>query len=170
MKFIAKITEKGGLQFDSNFQRNFFHDWTNKNVGKRVEIVPILPESGKQRRWFEGAVVPLITYYQEGYDHHATEDKRMVREWLKVEFNGDFMDIKGIVHKVAKSTKNKLNEGFLERVLEWIQENYAPPAEALSPAKYKHWRDVVFPSGEGHDNYIDYLIELKILTQKPKTS
>jgi hypothetical protein len=51
---------------------------------------------------------------------------------------------------------------FVERVIDWINENYDPPSEALDPEKYKHWRDTVFPFG-GADTYIDYLVELKLL-------
>jgi hypothetical protein len=67
------------------------------------------------------------------------------------------------VHLVAKSTKGRavLNP-FVERVLDWMQENYAPPAEALDPERFKTWRDTIFPFG-GPDNFIDYNIETGIL-------
>ncbi|WP_163158994.1 hypothetical protein [Bradyrhizobium uaiense] len=49
---------------------------------------------------------------------------------------------------------------FLEQVVEWLTENYAPPVEALEPANFKHWRDTVM---EGPTNYIDYLIGAGVL-------
>ena len=59
----------------------------------------------------------------------------------------------------AKSTKGRVAlQSFLENVLAWLVENYAPPVEALDPEAFKVWRDTVFPSG-GPDNYIDYLVE-----------
>jgi hypothetical protein len=50
-----------------------------------------------------------------------------------------------------------------EGVLDWLIENYAPPQEAIDPEKNKHWRDTIFLYG-GPPNYIDYLIEIDILT------
>src|SRR3954462_7054216 len=47
----------------------------------------------------------------------------------------------------------------MERVMTWLVENYQPPIEALTPKKYKHWRDAIFPYKDP-DNYIDYLIDI----------
>lgn len=123
------------------------------------EINPLLPESNKQRRFFEGAVVPLVVFYQEGMDYRNPDDCKNVREWLKIEFNGGFITIRGKMHKVARSTKNQLNQGFLERVIEWLQENYATPLDALDPKQYQHWKDAVYPNG-GPETWIDYLVEV----------
>ena len=123
--------------------------------------MPVLPESNKQRRYFEGAIVPLIAWYQEGLDHRNSDDLASVREWLKVEFNGETIQLGGKPIKVGKSTKGRetLNR-FLEDVVAWLQDNYAPPAQALEPASFKEWRDTVMA---GPDNYIDYLAAKGIL-------
>lgn len=60
-----------------------------------------------------------------------------------------------------KRTKGEL-KNVVERIVEWLMENYAPPVEALDSSKYRKWRDEVFPFG-GPDNYIDYLEEIGIL-------
>ncbi len=67
------------------------------------------------------------------------------------------------MHVVAKSTKGRaaLNP-FVERVLDWMNDNYAPPAEALDPERFKVWRDTIFSFG-GPATYIDYNIETGIL-------
>ena len=58
------------------------------------------------------------------------------------------MSFGGKNHRIAKSTKGReALQPFLERVIEWLQENYAPPAEALDPEQFKAWRDTVFPYG-----------------------
>lgn len=126
------------------------------------EILPILPESKEQRGFFEGGICALVAYYQYGMDHRNHQDIKKVREWLKLEFNGELVAIKGKTHRIAQSTKNKLNMGFLERVVAYIEENYAPPGEALDTQKYKYWKNAVFPNG-GPETYIDYLIKMKIL-------
>lgn len=52
---------------------------------------------------------------------------------------------------VGKSTKGRdALQPFLERVVDWLVENYAPPIEALEPERYKVWQDTIFPTGE-HD-------------------
>jgi hypothetical protein len=86
-----------------------------------------------------------------------------VREWLKEEFNSELVIVAGKAHRVAKSTKGRETLGaFLERVADWLVENYQPPAQALDPEAFKHLRDTIFMSG-GPDNYIDYLRECGIL-------
>jgi hypothetical protein len=74
--------------------------------------------------------------------------------------------------KVPKSTRGRevLNR-FLEDVVGWLQDNYAPPVEALDPNSFKLRRDTVM---DGPDNYIDYLVTKgilnKILCRYTKTS
>lgn len=115
-----------------------FKQYLRDNGPIRLKIVPELPESGKLRRYYEGAIVPLIAYFQEGLDHRNCDDRRKIREWLKEEFNGEMVEIGGKVHTVAKSTKGRdvLNP-FVERVVDWLKDNYAPPAEAMDPEKYQ---------------------------------
>ena len=162
MEFQCRGTANGALEFGA-YSRARFKQFLVEHPGIRLTITAELPESGRLRRHFEGAVVPLIAFYQEGMDHRSSDDRRKIREWLKEEFNGEMVEIGGRVHTVAKSTKGRavLNP-FVERVIDWLTENYAPPAEALDPEKFKHWRDTVFPLG-GPETYIDYLVELHIL-------
>lgn len=146
-------------------QRNtaMFLEFVRENPRVPWRLTPILPESKKQRGFFEGAIVSLVAYYQEGRDHHNHQDLEDVREWLKMEFNGAFVELGGKVHRVAKTTKGRDQlQPFLERVLAWVMENYEPPPEALNPAEYKKWRDTIFPYG-GPDNYIDYLRDISVL-------
>lgn len=140
-------------------------EFMKKNPGMPFELKPLLPESHKLRNFFEGAVCPLLTFYQEGMDHRNSTDVQNVREWLKTEFNAKKIEIGGRIHKIAQSTKRKLMAGFLERVLGYLEDNYAPPPEALNPAMYKDWRDRIYPFG-GADTYIEHLQDLKILPPK----
>ena len=159
--FYAIATKDGGFDVGSDYNRARVKQWLKDHAGTRLKFEAMTPESNKQRRFFEGAVVPLVAFYQEGMSHTNTDDLRKVREWLKIEFNGEFISIKGKSVKVAKSTKGELNRGFLERVQDWMEENgYA--VEVLNPKEYEHWRDAIFPYS-GPDNYIDYLVELKKL-------
>ena len=136
--------------------RALFKQYLKAHPGVLLKITPMLPESSKQRRYFEGALVPLITYFQEGMDHHNSDDRADIRDWLKMEFNGHTIFIAGKTHKVGKSTRGRemLNR-FVEDVVGWLQDNYAPPAQALEPASFKKWRDTVM---DGPDNYIDWLV------------
>lgn len=159
--FKGRFTKEGALQFGT-YTRAELKKFIRENPNMPFEIVPMLPESRKQRNFFEGAICPLVAYYQYGMDFRNVTDVRRVRDWLKIEFNGELVTVGGKTTKVAMSTKRKLNQGFLERVIDWLVENYQPPHEALNPEKYKHWRDTIFPYG-GADTYIEYLIETGIL-------
>ncbi|OJY74671.1 MAG: hypothetical protein BGP12_06875 [Rhodospirillales bacterium 70-18] len=162
MEFLGRIKPGGGLDFG---ERNsvIFKRYLVENPGIVLRITPVLPESAKQRRYLEGAVIPLITYYQDGMDHHSADDRQRVREWLKQEFNSETVIIGGEVRRVPKSTKGRdALQPFLERVMDWLTENYQPPAEALDPKGFKVWQDTVFPNG-GPDSYIDWLRETRAL-------
>jgi hypothetical protein len=80
---------------------------------------------------------------------------------IKLEFNGHMVLVAGEAHKIAKSTRGRetLNR-FVEDVVAWLQDNYAPPMQALEPASFKQWRDTVM---EGPDNYIDWLVAEGVL-------
>jgi len=160
--FKGRFTTEGlGFVF-SDWTKAKLKEYIKANPGAPFVLKPILPESSSMRGFFEGAICPLVAFYQEGMDHKNSEDIRTVREWLKIEFNGTVVEIKGKLHTVAQSTKYKLNQGFLERVLDYIIENYAPPIEALDTNGYKDWKARIYPYG-GPDNYIDYLVEINIL-------
>lgn len=161
-KFVGRFSTDGnGLNF-SDYTKWNLKKFIKENPNMPFEIKPIFAESSSQRGWFEGALVPLVTFYQEGMDYRNSKDHKKVRGWLKIEFNGELIEVGGKVHKVAQSTSQKLNLGFLERITDWLIENYAPPIESLDPGKYKHWKDTVFPYG-GPETYIGYLLERKIL-------
>lgn len=160
-KFIGRFSVDGGLQF-GEYTKAHLKEYAKNNPNLPFELKPIIPESSNQRRFFEGAICPLVTFYQENMDYRQTNDVNKIREWLKMEFNGELVVIANKTHKVAKSTSNILNLGFIERIIDWLEHNYSINNEVLNPEKYKYWKDVVYPYG-GPDNYIDYLKEIKLL-------
>lgn len=162
-KFNGRFSKDGGMDFGPIIKiklKQFIKD----NPGMPFELKPLFPESIKQRGYFEGSICPLVAFYQEGMDYRSSKCLEEVREWLKLEFNGKYVTIGDKVHKVGQSTKRMLNDGFLERVTDYVIENFAPPMEALNPESYKNWRDTVYPYG-GPDNYIDYLVSLNLLSK-----
>lgn len=163
MKYYA-IAQNGKLNMNE-YTKKAFVDFLRENEDMRVQILPLLPESQKMRGYFEGAVVPFVTFFQEGMNHRDYKDVRKVREWLKTEFNGDFVVLGGKSHRITKSTKNIL-KGFLESVMDWMGEQ-GYPIELLNPDDYKRWRDEIFPSGEINDpdNYIDFLVNIGKLSK-----
>jgi len=161
MEFICR-PDGHGLNLG---QRNtaIFVDFVRKNPNVPWKLSPVLPESNKQRGFLEGGVLPLITFYQDGLDHRNSDDVRKVREWMKEEFNGEMVELGGKVHLVPKSTKGRdALQPFLERVMDWLVENYQPPAQALDPNEFKRWQAEVFPYG-GPPDFIGYLQELGVL-------
>ena len=148
---------KPKLSMGSEHNRARFATDLKKNPGARYKIERLTPESRQQRGFYEGAVIPLIAYYQEGFDHNEWHDCKEVRNWLSREFNGEFRVMAGTSVKMAKSTKGELNRGLLERVLDWMGEN-GYKIELLNPERYKKWKNEVYPYG-GPESYIDYLVE-----------
>src|ERR1700761_9479412 len=106
MEWLCRITKDAGMEFGER-NRTIFKRFLTDNPGMVLKITPVLPESNKQRRFLEGAVIPFVAYYQEGMDHRNTDDLRLVREWLKEEFNGHTVIIAGKAHLVPKSTKGR---------------------------------------------------------------
>lgn len=162
-KFHA-IAQGGRLNMNE-YTKKMFIDFLRENEGMRVEIKSLTPESTQLRGFFEGGIVPFITYFQHGMNHRDYKDIHKVREWLKTEFNGDIVVLGGKQHKITKSSKGVLKE-FIERVLDWAGEQ-GYPIELLNPDEYKRWRDEIFPTGELNDpdNYIDFLVSIGKLTK-----
>jgi len=158
MKFYA-IAQQGRLNMNEHTKKMFI-DFLRENEDVRMEIKSLTPESTRMRGFFEGGVLPFITFFQEGMNHGNYKDIHKVREWLKTEFNGDIVILGGKQHRVTKSTKGLLKE-FIERVMDWMGEQ-GYPIELLNPDDYKRWRDEIFPTGEidSPDSYIDFLISI----------
>lgn len=157
MKFIAQINEQGdGFSFGNGVDK--FKEWAKKHPGMRMHIEALLPESKKQRKFYEGAVLPMIAYFQENLDHRDWRDVQRVHSWVNEEFNADCVVINGNAIKIAGSTKGKLQE-TINKVIDWLEENYGiDRIKVLNPSDYKHWRDAIFPYG-GAAHFIDYLVE-----------
>lgn len=163
MKTYYAISQNGSLSMGSEFMRNAFKKFLTNNNGARIALTAVLPESKGQRKFFEGAVVPMACFFQEKCDHHNSEDLENMRERLKIEFNGDFVALDGRgVQKVGKSTKGALQK-VCDSVIDWLEEQYGiDRMEVLNSEKYRDWKNRIFPYG-GPETYIDYLLETKQL-------
>jgi hypothetical protein len=149
----------------NKYQSASLHEFIRENPNATFVISARLPESRKQRKYLHGALIPLIAFYQEGMSHKSSADLDRVFEWLKQEFNGDMVIIGDKPVRIGMSTKGgkALNE-ICEKVTDWLVDNYAPPADAMNPKKYKYWRDAIYPYSDGAENYIDYLVETGVLS------
>ena len=99
MKYHA--IAQGGKMNMNEYTKKLFTDFLRDNEGMRIEIRPLLPESQRMRAYFEGAIVPFITFFQEEMNHRDHKDLHKVREWLKTEFNGDVVVMGGKQHRVT---------------------------------------------------------------------
>lgn len=165
LQFRANLATKTVLPFelgDLNYDRVI--QYVRENPNCIFSLEPVLPESRKQRRYFEGALVSMFVFYNGG-DYHDPKVLADAREDLKREFWSELRTnwITGTVEKRAKSTKgSKALNAITELVYAYLVENYAVPEQALNPATYKNWRDVELTKG-APVNYIDYLLALKII-------
>lgn len=161
-KFVGRFsTEGNGLNF-SDRTKWYLKKFIKENPNLPFELKTLLPESNTQRGFFEGGVLPLWVFL----DNKDYKDSRIIKqyhEYSKQEFNSEIVVINGKPRKVACSTKNKLNQGFLERVIGYLEDNYGiDSSKVLDPKKYKHWHDAIFPYG-GPETYIDYLVSVNVL-------
>lgn len=150
-------SKEGKLSLGSEYSAARFRQFLKDNVGVRLKITPQLPESNQLRRFYFGAVVPLVTYYQDNLDYRNNEDRERVHEWLKIEFNGEILTVAGKKIKVGKSTKGNL-KGYIERVIDWMAaQGY--PIDTLNPDEYKRFIDEIYSDGM-YDDYISYLVDM----------
>jgi hypothetical protein len=168
MKILGQI--KNGKMSFSEYNSRTWHDYckNKSNDGRVIVVQDRLPESFKQRRFFEGAVIPLWAFLN-GWDYHDNEILKFLRETAKREFNGEIVKLDGKEIKRGKSTKGLLAEndkqqsGFLERVITHLEEQYGiDRMKVLNPEHYKMFMEEIY-SVNDYDDYIDYLIKLNFL-------
>ncbi len=112
---------------------------------------------------YHGAYLPLWAFL-DGKDYKDSAVLEVLHEVAKLEFNPTVVVVNGKEKKIGKSTKGKLNKGFMERILDYLIENYAiDPAEVLNPDHYKDFKDRIYPYTTKYDTYIDYLLDLGVL-------
>ena len=152
-EFIA--SKDGGMQFPSeDIRQNLKSDLLENPEGK-YEINRLSEESIKQRKFFEGAVIPMWVYL-DGGNYKSSSVRRDYREVAKREFNGELIIVSGKSRKVGRSTKGCLNQ-FVDKVEDFLEEQYGVKRQdVFNPTDYKYFKDVIFMNGE-YDDYIDYL-------------
>jgi hypothetical protein len=65
-----------------------------------------------------------------------------------------------VSRKIGRSTAGSLSSGFLERVIIYLEENYAiNRGDCLDPTEYKRFDAEVYMHGE-YDTFIDYLVAI----------
>ena len=170
MKLLGKIiNNKLAL---SDYNRRFWNDYLKKpeNQNKVIAIQDRIPESRKQRAFYEGAIIPLWAFLN-GYDYKDCDVLGFLRETAKKEFNGEDIILDGKKVRRGKSTKGLLAEndqqasGFLERVMSYLEENYGIDRnKVLNSEHYKKWRDEIYSFGE-YDSYIEYLQSIGFLNK-----
>lgn len=159
MQFQGKY-KKGGFDFGNNRERILKH--CDFNVGKRFILSDFLPESAKQRRFYHGAVITLWVYL-DGKDYKDSDILDSYHELAKIEFNAEIVITNGKKVRIGKSSKGKLNDGFVEKVIDNLEENYGiERSKCLDPKLYKDFMEKIYMNGD-YDTFIDYLIDLKLV-------
>lgn len=159
-KFIAQAL---GGKFHLGEDAERFKKFLSANEKMRMEIIPLLPDSRAQRKFLHSAVYPLWAYC-DGKDYKDTTVLADTHEIAKIEFNGDFVQANGKVYMIGRSSVGKLKDGFIDKVIDYLEENYGiDRTKVLVPSEYKKWRNEIFSFTDGPDNYIDYLVETKKL-------
>jgi len=175
MKLLGKI--KDGKMSLSEYNLHIWHDFCKDpaNDNRVIVVSDRLPESGKQRRFLHGAVYPLWLFLN-GMDYRDSDNLKWIHELAKKEFNGEIIIFDGKEVRKGKSTKGLLAEndkqesGFIERVITYLEENYAIDRnKVLNPDHYKKFSDEIYSVGN-YECYIDYLISLNFLNYGSKNN
>jgi hypothetical protein len=168
MKILGRV--KNGKLEIGDYNRRLLNDFLKqkKNQGRKIAIQDRVPESRKQRAFYEGAVIPMWAFLN-GYDFKDGDVLGFLREEAKREFNGEIVIRDGKKVKRGKSTVGLLGEndqqssGFLERVIGYLEENYGIDRnKVLNPEHYKDFKDRIYMEGK-YDTYIDYLKDLHFI-------
>lgn len=163
MIFKVRGRADGGLSFSSDFSRDKFKTFLKENDGIILVVKPEVPESKNQRAFYHGAVLPLWAYL-DGKDYKDSDTLTQMHEIAKREFNGEIIMINNKPEKVGKSSKGSLNDGYVERIVLYLIENYAiDPSVVLNPELYKKFRDEIYPFDRKYEDFIDYMRELNLL-------
>lgn len=147
MKVVSIGHVNGDLEISyDNLAR--VHDFLYKNKNKKIRVV--FEEVDKKiadekRGYFEGAIVPVFTHFQNkerikiGLKEYTRGE---MREILKREFNGRIIQLtSGKNQKFGQSTNtlsNKRFARFLDKITSYMEENGIPIPD---PEEYKKWRD-----------------------------
>ncbi len=161
MRLIAQLTLKGIHLGDYNSKK--LRDYAKSHIGDRVAIETITPESREQRGFLHGAVYPLWIYLNDG-DYRDSSLIEWVHEEGKREFNGELVVWDGKTVKRGKSTKGELAKGYVDRVIDFLEEQYGIDRfKVLSTDDYKYYRDVIYSNPDAPEDYISYLKATEIL-------
>lgn len=162
MKNYFAIAQSGKLQMHSRFARENFSKFLLKHDGCRIAFIPVIPESKKQRKFYHGAVLKLWAYLN-GWDYKDNEVLDFLHHEAKNEFNGEIVMLDGKQVKRGKSTKAELNKGYLERVIDHLEEQYGiDRMVVLNPETYKDFVDRIY-GYDKYDDFIDYMLDIKLL-------
>lgn len=160
---ITGIFNAGKLDFGNHEKTAKAKRFALMHNGERFWLDVALPtDSSEQRKFYHGAVLALWAYLDSA-NYKSSEVINKYHDWAKIEFNGEPFVIKGKTHRIGGSTKGKLNAGYLERVINYLEENYAiDRLRVLDVKLYKKFIDEVFQMGE-FDTFIEYMLFLGIL-------
>lgn len=162
MNKFSAVSTGIGLSFGSDYNKVRLLKDLKENKGARYKVIRETPESREVRGFYHGAVIPLWVFL-DGNDYRDSAICAHYHNEAKKEFNGDIIIRAGKKEKIGKSTKGKLNSGYVDRVIDSLEEQYGiDRSKVLDTELYKKWRDEIYPYG-GADNFIQYMSEIGLL-------
>lgn len=135
------------------------------NEGTVFDSTQRIPDSKKQRGFYHGAVIPLWAYLdgKDYTDHRVLND---LHEVAKMESNGIVIVVNGEPRKIGRTTSGKLRDGYIDRVIAYLEQNYGIDRMAcLNPEDYKRFMAEVYSFGK-YETYIDYMIDVGTLPKR----
>ena len=157
MKFRGQFTHDGGLNFGP--RREEVIKYAKEHPNERFELSAQLPESPQMRGFYFGGVLGLWAYL-DGKDYTDPAVIDTMHRYAAQEFNSEVVIIDGDPVKVAGTTVGKLRDGFIDKIIDHLEEQYGiDRMKALDPEHYKYYRDAIRMEGV-YNTYIDYQLFL----------
>lgn len=148
--------DKNNIAFKTQYARNVFNSFLKKY--KKFEIIPVVEESVRSRRYLEGAIIPAYCEWQYQINAKDTGKDEQRRFLFKRDFNYEIVKTRtGNPVKSPISSKG-LASSLSRKYTEWAEENGAP---IPNPKLYKLWRDK-YSLDDRFPTFFDFLDFLEI--------
>jgi hypothetical protein len=140
VKTHARI-KNGEIIFTSPLSKQMF---LQKNEGKDILLAPNDDISAEMRRYFEGALTPIVYYTHPKSGWNSFKD---ARDALKLEFlpSSSVVAVRGKMRGISVPTTADLSKEsfrkFIDAISHWLLENYLCVEDDLDPENWKRWRD-----------------------------
>lgn len=143
MVFLAKASQDGGIEFESDYTRAHFKQWLKDHPVHPLRIDTPKKVSKNLRGYYYAAVIPTVKFTIPQWEHLTSEE---IHNILKKQFayfeawNDITKRTERFSHTVMSDESNtKRAMEFIETIGKWLGEDYH--IELPDPSTFTNYRD-----------------------------